>query len=237
MGPARRVRDGGGAGRNQAGALAWRVAEDGSEAAFTYDAATGLYRSTDGDGAYDTLAWDAGNARWTFIDCDSRATEVYAGDAKGGVLRSFTDSHGLATQYSYAAGRLAQVVDASGQVTSFVYAGANLVEVRVARGDLSAMPVSTVRYEYDAQNRQQRVVTDLTPADGSISDGHTDWVRYGYDGSSTRVNLVEQKDGSRLAIGYVQTGSGAQGWRVSSLNDALDRVTRFAYDTVARRPP
>ncbi|HET7868141.1 MAG TPA: hypothetical protein VFL86_27345, partial [Burkholderiaceae bacterium] len=234
MGPARRVRDGGAAGRNQAGALAWRVAEDGSESAFTYDAATGLYRGTDGDGAYDTLAWDAGSGRWTFTDGDTRATEVYAGDAEGGVLLSYTDSNGLATQYSYVAGRLAQVVDASGQVTSFVYAGANLVEVRVARGDLSATPVSTVRYEYDAQNRLQRVVTDLTPADGSISDGNTYWVRYGYDGSSTRVNLVEQKDGSRLAIGYVQTDSGAQGWRVSSLTDALDRVTRFAYDTVAR---
>jgi YD repeat-containing protein len=234
MGPLRRLRDGGAAGRNQDGARAWLEAEDGSEAEFAYIAAAGRYQSTDGGGAYDTLAYDAGTGRWTLVDGDTGTVETYAADAGGGLLLSSTDANGHATHYTYTNGLLTGVQGASGESMSLVYAGNQLVEVRFQRGDLSATPLTRVRYEYDSLGRLSGVVTDLTPADGRIDDGNTYWVRYGYEGDSTRVSRMQQKDGTLLLIGYVQLGTGAEGWRVQTLTDGLGRTTRFSYDTVAR---
>jgi len=230
IGPQRSVQDAGAASRNQAGARATRTDEDGSTEVFTFDATVGLYRSSDGSGAYDTLSYDAASQRWTFTDGATGATETYDGAASGNLL-SATDANGNRTDYTYSDGRLTQICDASGETTSFVYTGADLTEVRVERPDLAGGTVTRVRYEYDALHRLTKVTTDLTPQDGAVADGQSYWVSYGYDGTSSRINLVQDEDGTRLDITYVQIGSD---WRTKTLTDANGNQTRFDYDTVAQ---
>ncbi|MCE4538229.1 hypothetical protein LXT12_13305 [Pelomonas sp. P7] len=77
---------------NAAGSVAMRRDEDGSEAVFNWDGASGRYVSTNGAGAYDSLSFDAGSGNWTFVDGTSRTVEVYANST--GRLLSATDADG-----------------------------------------------------------------------------------------------------------------------------------------------
>src|SRR2546428_7225020 len=65
-----------------AGSTVTRVAGDGSESVYSFDAGLGKYVSHDGAGAYDTLSFDGATQIWTWTDGNSRITERY--DAANG---------------------------------------------------------------------------------------------------------------------------------------------------------
>ncbi|HVZ42234.1 MAG TPA: hypothetical protein VHA82_00375, partial [Ramlibacter sp.] len=77
---------------NTAGSTVMRTAPDGAQALYAWDATAQLYRSTAGAGAYDTIAYDAPSATYSWSDGASGATEKYravdgrllwASDARG----------------------------------------------------------------------------------------------------------------------------------------------------------
>jgi YD repeat-containing protein len=212
---------------NTAGSSLTRIEGDGSETVYTYDGARGVYRSTQGAGAHDTLSYNSKTKQWLWTDGDTRATETYDWTKNGRLIAS-TDLNKNTLTYKYnTAGLLSQITDASGENTYFDYAGTRLTQIRVAAGTGgNPAPVSRVRYEYDASNRLAAVITDLTPDDNSIADGNTYVTRYTYDGASTRVASVAQSDGTRLAFTYEQAGAI---WRVKQVVDGEGRITRLDY--------
>src|SRR5713101_2897476 len=108
---------------NSAGSTVTRVAEDGSESVYSFDASLGKYVSHDGAGAYDTLSFDGATQIWTWTDGDSRITERYDG-ANGGRLAQVLDPDGNALTFTYnATGLVIQVDDASGEPTYLDYVG------------------------------------------------------------------------------------------------------------------
>jgi YD repeat-containing protein len=205
---------------NTAGSTITKVYGDGAEALFTYDTAQGLYVSTAGDGAHDTLRY--GNNTWIYTDGSQTRQEIY--DHTGRLVNS-RDADGNTTTYVYTGNLLTQITDASGQVTYLDYAGNNLSQIRTVSQGLTE---TKVRYSYDALNRLTTVTVDLTPADNSISDGQTYTTTYTYAGTSQRVASITHGDGSTVAFTYVQVGSD---WKVASYTDGAGQTTAFAYNT------
>ncbi len=217
---------------NTAGSTVKRLEGDGSVSTFTYDVATSSYLSSDGSGAFDTLTFDGSANTWTFVDGSSRTVEAYD-NAHGGRIQSAADPDGVQTVFGYDVnGRLTSVTSDSGESVSLVYTGANLTEVRFSLGQSGPVTTTRVRYEYDAQNRLSRVITDLSPEDGSVSDGNSYWVAYTYDGSSTRVATLTQSDGTSMSMGYTSVDGDM---RLTSLTDGLGRTTTYAYDVAQRK--
>ncbi len=214
---------------NTAGSTVTRVAEDGSESIYTYNAALGKYASSDGSGAFDTLDFASATQIWTWTDGDTQVTERYDA-ANGGRITQVLDPDGNGLTFTYnAAGLITQVQDASGETTFLDYSGNNLTQLRTVTS--GGQTLIRTRYAYDTSNRLIQVITDRSPEDASIVDGNTYTVTYTYDGTSRRVASVTQSDGSSLAIAYVLVGSD---YRVQQLTDALGHVTSFAYNTTAR---
>ncbi len=214
---------------NTAGSTVTRVAEDGSESVYTYDATLAKYKSSDGSGAYDTLVFTSAAQTWTWTDGDTQVTERYDA-ANGGRINQVLDPDGNGLTFTYnAAGLITQISDASGETTFLDYAGNNLTQLRTLKS--GGQTLIRTRYSYDTSSRLVQVVTDLSPDDGVIADGKTYTVTYTYDGTSRRVASVTQSDGSSLAIAYVLVGSN---YRVQQLTDALGHVTGFTYNTTAR---
>jgi YD repeat-containing protein len=212
---------------NAAGSTVRRTDADGASALYTYDAALGKYITGEGEGAYDTLAYNAATQVWTWTDGTTGVTELYDG-ANGGRLTQVIDRSGNAISFTYTGALLTAVQTASGETTFLDYTGTNLTQLRtVASGGATLI---RTRYSYDASNRLTQAVTDLSPADQSIADGKTYATSYTYDGTSRRVATMTQTDGTSLTFSYVLVGSD---YRVSQIN-ASGRVTAFAYNTAAR---
>ncbi|PVM82315.1 RHS repeat protein, partial [Caulobacter radicis] len=179
---------------------------------------------------------------WTWTDGASRTVELYDG-ANGGRITRSTDKNGNALVFTYnAAGQLDRVTTADGAYTAFVYTGALLTQVLTTYvhqppgADLPETRTETaVYYGYDGAGRLSTVTIDLSPEDGSITDGKVYVTTYGYDGASNRVASITQTDGSSLQIAYTQVGADH---RVSSLTQLVAggaaRVTSFSYDTTSR---
>src|SRR5262249_26335778 len=148
---------------NAAGSTVKRVAEDGSESTYAFDAASGKYASTDGAGAFDTLTFDATAQIWTWTDGDSQVTERYdAANGNGGRLVQVTDTDGNSLTFPYnAAGLITQVPDADGENTFLDYTGNNLTRLRTVNS--AGGTLVRTRYAYDTSNRLVQVVTDLSP--------------------------------------------------------------------------
>jgi YD repeat-containing protein len=215
----------------QPGSQLLRTDEDGAVATYAFDAATGLYRSTEGAGAHDTLGYDTAADQYVWTDGSSGRTERYG---SGGRLQSSSDASGNTLSYAYHAdGRLQSVSTAGGETTTFVYDGTLLVELRTTYQEEGATrQLTRTRYGYDAQQRLQAVTVDLSPEDGSVADGKVYVTTYTYDGSSNRVASVAQTDGTALQLEYVQAGGEYRIWKVT---DALNHVTEFSYDLANRR--
>ena len=210
---------------NGAGSTVVRTAGDGSQTQYTYDSARGLYVTTDGAGAYQTLAYDAATQRWTWQAGDASRFEIYDAARQGRIITS-GDASNNRLSYIYGAndGLLSRVESASGDATWFDYDNGDLVQVRDVLA--SGAVLTRVRYGYDQLHRLTSVTTDLTPDDNSVADGNVATITYTYEGSTEYIASVTQADGTSLAFGYEQYGSE---WRVISVTDGLNRRTEIRY--------
>ncbi|MCD4498302.1 LysM peptidoglycan-binding domain-containing protein [Chromobacterium vaccinii] len=217
-----------------AGSTVHRIAEDGSDTLYAYDAARGSYVSQYSSSADDTLRWDGQG--WTWIDGQSQASERY--DAQGRLQQVLSaDGAGIALAYN-GAGRIVSLQDASGESMFVDYdAAGNFTQVRtVVQNGGQTQTLTRVRYGYDSANRLVSVTTDLSPEDNSVADGRTYTVRYAYDGTSTRISSLQQDDGSRLDFSYALTGGAYRIQTVVDVGaDGASRATRFDYDDAKRR--
>ncbi|ALN60394.1 Rhs family protein [Lysobacter enzymogenes] len=223
---------------NTAGSVVYRTDWDGSRIAYAWDATRSLYVAGEGAGTRDTLAWDAGNQRWTWTQGGSQLIERYDASKNGRVFES-VDRDGNATSYVYnAAGALGEVRTANGEITYLDYDGSGrLSKIRTVTNNGSGAQTSTaVRYGYDGAGRLSTVTLDLSPDDNSIADGKVFTTTYGYDGSSGRIASIAQSDGAKVAFGY-QLIDGQ--YRVVSIAQTSDigvlRTTTLSYDTANRR--
>ncbi len=207
-----------------AGSTVTRVAEDGSESVYGFDAGLGKYVSHEGAGAYDTLSFDGATQIWSWTDGDNQVTERYDA-ANGGRIAQILDPDGNGLTFSYnAAGLVIQVDDASGETTFLDYVGNNLADLRTVTS--TGQTLIRTRYAYDASNRLAQVITDLSPEDASITDGKTYVVNYTYDGTSKRIASLTQTDGNNLSFIYIQVGAD---WKVASYTDATGKTTNLTY--------
>ncbi|WKB55622.1 LysM peptidoglycan-binding domain-containing protein [Eleftheria terrae] len=233
-----------------------RMAEDGSEALYRWDAARNLYVNKDGTGAFDTLAW-SGSA-WTYTDGDSQRREVYEvtnATTREARLKSVTEVDGKSLTLGYSGALLTSVKTASGETLFIDYdsaAGktANITQLRTVKADGTQ---TRVRYGYDSANRLSTVTVDLTPADGTVADGQTYVTTYTYvDATSRRLDTLVQSDGSKLDFDYddsgrVKTIKETVGGQVLStsfdyatpgitrITDALSQRTDLSYDPASGR--
>ncbi|HET8748663.1 MAG TPA: hypothetical protein VFM98_23920, partial [Ramlibacter sp.] len=209
---------------NAAGSSISRIDRDGSTAVYTFEAARGLYVTTEGGGAYDTIAYVAADAQFEWRDGSTGVTQRFEGSGARRLL-SCTDASGNTLAYAYGAnGFLASVTTASGETTFYDYSGNNLSQVRTVAGTVTT---TRVRYGYDVANRLASVTVDLSPEDGSIADGKVYKTTYAYEGTSNRIATITQTDGSSLAFTYVDAGDG--NFKVATVRDGLNRTTTFTY--------
>ncbi len=214
---------------NTPGSSVTRRDADGAEFEFTWDDARAAYVSTDGDGAYSTLRYDADTQQWAYTNGSSRVVETYDG-SQGGRLVGISDPDGntISLTYDAATGLIASATDASGEVTCYDYNGARqLTQVRTAYRSSESAPgndvtLTRVRYAYDASGRLSQVIVDLTPEDSNIADGDTFTTTYTYDGGSHRVASITEGDGTTVSFTYT-------GEKVATITDGLGRVTRMDY--------
>ncbi|OHX13374.1 hypothetical protein BI347_07510 [Chromobacterium sphagni] len=230
LGYSRQIRGLSGAA-NAAGSTVHRIAEDGSDTLYAFDAGSGRYLSQHSAGVDDSLAFDG--QRWTWTAGDSGQQESY--DANGRLLQA-RDRDGLAIDLGYnGAGQLVSLNSASGETLFIDYdAAGNLSQLRTVYQDgPNRRTLTRTRYGYDSANRLISVSTDLTPTDNSIADGQAYTTRYRYDGASQRLASIQQDDGSRLDFGYVLVGSDYRIQTVSDVRaDGATLTTRFDYDAV-----
>jgi len=217
---------------NAMGSTLVRTDRDGAQSTYFFDADAGHYVSTEGSGAFDTIAYDAANDQFAWTDGTTGETEHY--DAPTGRLVSAMDTSGNKLIYGYdAQGRLSNMTTAGGEIIHLDYSGNNISQLRVERFTASGTEtLTTTRYTYDARNRLASVIVDLSPEDSSVSDGNVYVTSYTYEGESERVSSISQSDGTTLGITYVQVNGQ---YRVESLTNALGEVTAFSYDTVNNR--
>lgn len=222
---------------NTAGSTLTRTGRDGSVTVYAWDTSRSAYVATAGGGAHDTIFFDSAGSQYVRTDGSTRDVEKYSSTT--GRLMSVTDSEGNTSNYTYTGSLLTKVVDKSGETVWYDYTGTQLTRIRVeykngtdASGNTVWATRSTVSYTYDTSGRLNKVTVDLTPSDGSITDGNVYTTTYTYDGTSKRIKTLTQTDGSSLSFTYVQVGAD---YRVASITDALGTVTTYSYDTVNRR--
>ena len=209
---------------NTVGSSMHRVDRDGSTAVYNWDAARGLYITTEGAGAHDTLSFVAADNQFEWRDGSTGAVQRFEGSGLYRLLSS-KDSSGNALTYAYGAGGfLSSVTTASGESTFYDYVGSNLSQVRTVTG---AVTTTRVRYGYDTSNRLATVTVDLSPGDNSVTDAKVYQTTYGYDGTSKRIASITQGDGTSLAFGYVDVGGG--NFKVASVRDGLGKTSIFTY--------
>lgn len=210
-----------------AGSVIKRTDRDGAVATYEFDAEAGLYVATAGAGAHDTIAFDPAQNRYVWTDGSSRQTETY--DAGDGRLLQSTDGHGNTLTYGWSQSGIESITNSNGEALWLEYGSSrNLSRVRAMTLENGSYKyLHTVSYTYDTSNRLESVTVDLSPEDGTISDGYVYKTIYQYDGASTRIASVTQSDGTRLAFTYVQIGSE---YRVATVTNALGETTSYSYD-------
>ncbi|MES9851115.1 MAG: DUF6531 domain-containing protein [Candidatus Thiodiazotropha sp. L084R] len=201
---------------NTSGSTISKVYGDGTEGLFTYDESLGVYVSSTGEGAHDTLSYDDVSATWTWSDGNPEVEERF--DTDGRLIQK-RDADGNSLSYTYTGDLITQITDASGQATYLDYNGTNLTQIRtVSQGQEQ----NRVRYSYDTQNRLSQVTVDLTPQDNLIDDGEVYVTQYSYDGDSKRVSSISHTDGTGVLFTYDASG------RLETLSQN-SAITTFTY--------
>jgi len=213
----------------------------GHRTLYTWDGTK--YVSTDGDGAHDSVRYEASTpdgAQWVWTDGTTRLEERY--DAGTGRLASQKDVSGNLIEFGYTDGRLTSITDhGSGQWIELVYdqvPGTKLIrlkqvnthELMVDEADRATAKVGAaikrVEYSYDMLGRLTAVKTDLTPE--NAADDQVYITAYGYDAASGQIASVSQSDGTVVRFTYKQSSKDGP-WRIDTVTDASG-VQTFEYD-------
>ncbi|HEX8527284.1 LysM peptidoglycan-binding domain-containing protein, partial [Allosphingosinicella sp.] len=215
---------------NTAGSTVRRIARDGSDTLYTYNAAASHYITTDGAGAHDTLTVSGGV--WTWTDGDTGLTEAYD-NSQGGRLIYSTTREGHNLVYSYNAdGTLSKIATAGLEETNFTYSLGKLTRVATTYKDTPTTTKTTtsVDYGYDGQGRLQYVFVELTPENSA--DNSLFQTTYAYHGTSERIASVLHSDGSRVDVTYTQVGAAFLVSKIDQTDGSgTTRATTFAYNT------
>ena len=209
---------------------------DGTVLEFNYNAGRGLWISTDGAGAYETLTRlnVGGPASGVQYEITRADRSRYLFDNSFALL-SVTDANGVATTFDYSAGKMTRIRDDAAHVLTLSYTGNNLTRVTDETGAV------LVSYGYNAAN-QLIQVTDRF--------GHVTRYRYNAQSLLDQITLpfLQQVNGvtsvydqRTLSFTYA-----AYNWNdhphnptafdtgathvLSELRDALGAVTSFEYD-------
>ncbi|WLQ15717.1 LysM peptidoglycan-binding domain-containing protein [Hahella aquimaris] len=217
---------------NKAGSVITRIAGDGSRTDYRYDESRGLYVSSVGEGAHDTLEFRGGTGSDAFLwtEGESGSQEVYSWQGKLSALAHRDEPGRVTISRSAAATTL---TTASGEKLEIQYDGAGRAVLVKTVGADGAQRNQTY-YGYDAQGRLTTVTVDLTPADNSIGDGRTFVTRYSYDGDSKRVAKMQASDGVSVSFQYQEIGGEYRVTRVTQGDGADAIVTAYAYDLAQR---
>ena len=243
---------------NVAGSIVTLNTGDGQSVVFTYSGTANLYTTTAGDGAHDTMTWNAATAQWLFVDGSTRREELYDDALKGRLsrIRELKSDGSTPAQFDI-------VYDLNNRVTEVrsvddaVATGSRdaLVFTYNAAGQLASISTresgvlrSQVSYGYenaDGSGRLLWVQTDLTPDvasdntwDATVAannDGKRFRTSYTYvsaTASDLRIASVSTSDGITVAYTYEADGSG--GFRVKtvaqgSAADGSTQTTTFTY--------
>lgn len=162
---------------------------DGSLFVYQYDVSRGLYVTTDGAGAYETLQ-DMGVTGYTspaYIVTRADQTKLYFD--KSGHLLSSVDPNGVRIDYTYRADRLVKVQDDQGHSITYVYQmGMGDTGMGMGMGQLASVVDETgttlVRYVYETHGRLSQVID---------RDGHSTYYHYNAAGVIDSVTLPAQQ--------------------------------------------
>ncbi len=200
---------------------------DGSFFDYNLDANTGLYVSTDGAGAFETIEdlGTKGNTEPSFILTRSDQTKL-SFDSQGHLLK-LEDTNGVTVDYVYASDRLVQVLDDQGHILNYIYQSGQLFQVTdESEGVL-------VEYHYDS---------------GLLSEvidryGHSTQYFYTNNGFLERIVLPDEQivngqletyDNRELNFVYDTVNwwgnNKATAQVVTQITDASGGITTFDYD-------
>ena len=182
------------------GNLVWTDGDSGASETYA-GAENGSGRSTDGS---------AGSSA---DSTDSVTGSSASSSASSGRLLARRDTAGNIVQYLWSATGLISEINATRpdgtiEAIRFLYSGTRLTSVRTSTTTAGIASTRTrVRYAYDVQGRLATVQVDLTPEDGTVTDGKVWLTTYRYDGNSTRLAGIAQTDGTVLNFTWVEVGN------------------------------
>jgi len=241
---------------NTAGSVMRRHTGDGSYQDFKFVSA-GVYSSSTGDGAHDSLSWDAGSSTWSYVEGSTRQEERYADHASATLKGRLTQLRDLRTDgtqpltwdVSYdASGRVSQVAAQQG---SFVFGYDAQGRLASVISKAYNVTLGQTWYEYDAAGRLASVLVDLTPgtivagvptpdhdqwtAAAGSNDGYLFKTTYSYtDATSLLISRVEQSDGTVTSYTYDAQNrikSVTRGDINNDDSDGLGQTLSFSYDS------
>jgi YD repeat-containing protein len=221
---------------NTVGSTVKRVSGDGSIATYDFNSSIGVYVSTAGGGAYDRLGYSGG--LWTWTEGASQITEKYAAyGTNSWRITEQGDTDGNKLTFTYTGANLTEVKTADLSYIRYLWSGSNITQITTGYTDLQSgvdRTRTSTRYAYDGLNRLSKVTVDLSPQDGLIADGRTYTTAYTYDGTSKRVALISQSDGSKIEFGYTAFSTSTVEYRITSIkqwvDDTTTRTTLIDYD-------
>ena len=229
---------------NTAGSTVTRMDWDGSNTVYTYNTTRGLYVSTAGAGAYDTLSYSASAGTWTWVDGATQLTEVYtvgvnpnnSADTYWATLTSGTNPDGGKTLYYWSGNKITAILS-GGEWEQFTYSGNNLTKVNqyLSGGTV----ITNTYYGYDSQNRLISVTTDLTPTDNSTSDNVLSSITYTYVGTTNYIASITQwgvpaGGGTPVQNGYTSftyDGSNRIASYTQTVSSGVTATTTLSYST------
>ena len=194
---------------NTTGSIVKRTDEDGHQSCFIYDATQNAYLAEDGSTA--KLTFDG--TSWSYREGSNQTICHYNIE---GQLTNISDHDGHMLRFSYQNGQLTSITDNSNKQTITWSFSQKLLRDITFQSE--GQTVHHLHYDYDAQNRLNRVSRDL-------GDGKTYWTAYDYTGDSNLISDIRQSDGTTLHIDYDAEG------RIKRLIDGEGRTTSYDYLT------
>ncbi|MFZ6646154.1 DUF4214 domain-containing protein [Undibacterium sp. TJN25] len=221
---------------------------DGTVTTYAFDTVAQVYRSTEANGNFDTLSYDASSDKWTWTDAKTQNKEVFEAnaDASGWRLHAAVDTKGNAVTYNYTGSLLTSIQNANGDSVEFTYENNKVVQESIKGADGASIRNTYYIYQDSEWVGEQlyQVKVDLSPADNSIEDGAFYTTTYTYlpATDATRQPLLTsmtQSDGTVVTFGYLSfsADTDGDGWSdgpwvdlLFSISDSRGNQANFDYD-------